>query len=377
MRTDVLVIGGGMVGCYCAYQLASHGVKTVLLERGEIASGASGRGGGLLLKGATDLFAPAIVPHLKTNQRLFESFIEETESDVEYVRRGSLHIAFESTWDATQKEVKRLNEAGIATELWDCQQLRGHLPIFTERGVGGRFIPDDAQLASPKLTAAFARAACRAGAEIKTGITVASLVRNGDGPVRFVKTSQGEVACNWVVLATNAYTSHLLPDLRETIVPTRGQAFLTVPLPPAFPFACAANYDLEYWRQTRSGQILFGGCRRSEVQFPDGKGTESDETTREVQEALRNAFGSFFPRWAGAAIEDVWAGTMAFTPDHKPLIGHLAGRANLLIAAGFSGNCLPLVCVAGELIREIITRGTTSLSLAPFDPARFVTTNSA
>src|SRR5437867_11674608 len=124
MLTDVLVIGGGMVGCYCAYELASHGLKTVLLERGEIASGASGRGGGLLLKGATDLFAPEVVRHLKANQRLLESFIEDTESDVEYVRGGSLYVAFGADWDVTRNEVRCLNEFGIPAELWDRQQLR-------------------------------------------------------------------------------------------------------------------------------------------------------------------------------------------------------------------------------------------------------------
>ncbi len=248
---------------------------------------------------------------------------------------------------------------------------------MTGRTVGGSLIPDDAALASPKLTIAFGQAATRAGAQIKTGVTVTSLIRHGEGSVRSVKTSQGEVACSWVVFATNAYTGHLLQDLKETLVPTRGQAFLTAPLPPSFPFTCAANYDLEYWRQTRTGQILFGGCRRFEDQFPNGKGTESNETTPEVQAALRRTFDSLFPTWSGTAIEEAWAGTMAFTLDHRPLIGYLAGQPNLLIAAGFSGNCLPLVCVTGELIREIIMRGSTSLSLAPFDPDRFVKANSA
>jgi glycerol-3-phosphate dehydrogenase len=60
---DALIIGGGMVGTYCAYECATHGLRTLLLERQELASGASGRGGGLLLKGATDVFAEQIVPH--------------------------------------------------------------------------------------------------------------------------------------------------------------------------------------------------------------------------------------------------------------------------------------------------------------------------
>jgi glycine/D-amino acid oxidase-like deaminating enzyme len=377
MLADVLVIGGGMVGCCCACELASRGLKTVLLERGEIASGASGRGGGLLLKGATDLFAPEVVRHLKANQRLLENFIRDTKSEVDYVRGGSLHVAFDSDSEVARNEVKNLNESGIAAELWDRRELSRRLPVLTDKAVGGRFIPDDAQLTSPKLAAAFAQAARRAGARIKTGVQVLALGANQNGSIQSVTTSEGEVSASWVVFATNAYTSHLLPEVKDIIIPTRGQAFLTASLPPAFPFACAANLDLEYWRQTKTGQILFGGCRRSEVEYPNGKGTESNETTKEVQEALRQTFNSLFPRWAEIPLEKVWAGTMGFTPDFKPLIGPLPGTSNLLIAAGFSGNCLPLVCVAGQMIRELIIQGTTSLPLGPFSPARFAKVNSA
>ena len=372
MLTDVLVIGGGMVGCCCAYQLATCGLKTVLVERGEIASGATGRGGGLLLKGATDVFAPEIVPHLKANQRLLEQFIQETELDVEYVRKGSLHVAFDSDWESARSEVEKLNQSGIAAELWDRQDLRTRLPALTNQAVGGRFIPDDAQLSSPKLAAAFAHAARRAGAEVKTGIRVLALSRKPGSSSQSVLTSEGEMSAESVVVATNAYTSHLLPEIQEIIVPTRGQAFLTASVPSAFPFACAANSDLEYWRQTRTGQILFGGCRRFEAQFQDGKGTESNETTTEVQVSLRQTFNSLFPSWTEVPIENSWAGTMGFTPDFRPLIGPLPGRSALFIAAGFSGNCLPLVCIAGQTIRELVVHRATSFPLDAFSPNRFV-----
>ena len=368
---NVIVVGGGMVGGYCAYQLASHGQKATLLERGEIASGASGRGGGLLLKGATDLFTPEIVPHLLANQNLLEDFLQESAADVEYQPAGSLYIAFEEDWNLTQREVKRLNEAGLPAELWNRAELRRWMPKVTNKAVGGRFIPGDGQLASPKLASSFVQAARQAGAEIRVGVTVTSLVTDEKGAIQGVRTSEDTIHADWVVLATNAYTAHLIPELRPVIVPTRGQAFLTTPLPPAFPFACAAHYDLEYWRQTRTGQILFGGCRRSEALYPYGKGTESTETTQEVEQALRQAFDFFFPDWENTPLEKTWAGTMGFTPDYKPLIGLLPDRSNLLLAAGFSGNCLPLVCITGQLLREIILQGQTSLSLTAFNPGRF------
>ena len=368
---NVIVVGGGMVGGYCAYQLARHGLKPILLERGEVASGASGRGGGLLLKGATDLFTPEIAPHLLANQKLLEDFLQETASDVEYLGGGSLYIALEEDWDLTQRKVKRLNESGIPAELWDHEELKRRMPSVTRKAVGGRFIPGDAQLASPKLATSFVQAARQAGAKIKAGVTVTSLVTDEKGSVQGVRTSEDTIHADWLILATNAYAAHLIPELRPVIVPTRGQAFLTTPLAPAFPYACAAHDDLEYWRQTRTGQILFGGCRRNETRYPNGKGTESTDTTTEVQQALRQAFGFLFPDWANIPLEKAWAGTMGFTPDYKPLIGLLPGHSNLLIAAGFSGNCLPLVCITGQLIREIVLNGQTSLALTPFKPGRF------
>ena len=367
---DVLIIGGGMVGTCCAYECATHGLRTALLERQDLASGASGRGGGLLLKGTTDLFAPKIVPHLLAN--LLEHFLQNSGADVEYVRGGSLYIAFEEDWAFTKDKVQQMCSAGLAAELWDAVQLRSALPMLTHEAIGGRFIGSDAQLSPPQLTLAFAQAARQAGAELRTHIAVHGFVRNRQGAIAGVQTRDETISARYVILATNAYTGRLWPVLESVVMPTRGQALLTAPLPQSFSFACAANYDLEYWRQTRSGQILFGGRRRLEVGNVFGKGTDSTETTPEVQDGLKEALLSLFPEWRGVIkFERSWAGTMGFTPDYKPVVGRLPGHENVLIGAGFSGNGLPLVCITASLLRELIVHGSTSLSLSPFDPGRF------
>ena len=369
---DVLIIGGGMVGTCCAYECATHGLRTGLLERQDLASGASGRGGGLLLKGATDLFSPEIVPHLLVNQQLLEHFLQNTGADVEYVRGGSLYIAFEEDWTFTQDQVQQMCSAGLTAELWDAIQLRSALPMLTREAVGGRFIASDAQLSPPLLALAFAQAARQAGAELRTNIAVSGFVRNKQGEITGVQTQDETISARYVILATNAYSARLWPPLEPVVTPTRGQALLTAPLPLAFPFVCATDYDLQYWRQTRSGQILFGGCRRLELGNPFGKGTDSTETTPEVQEGLKEALLSLFPEWRGAIkFERSWAGTMGFTPDYKPLIGRLPGHENVLIGAGFSGNGLPMACITAYLLRELIVQGSTLLSLSTFDPGRF------
>jgi len=254
---DVLIIGGGMVGTCCAYECATHRLRTVLLERQDLASGASGRGGGLLLKGATDLFSPEIVPHLLVNQQLLEHFLQNTGADVEYVRGGSLYIAFEEDWTFTQDQVQQMCSAGLTAELWDSVQLRNALPMLTHEEVGGRFIASDAQLSPPLLALAFAQAARQAGAELRTNTAVYGLVRNKHGEITGVQTQDETISARYVILATNAYSARLWPPLEPVVTPTRGQALLTAPLPLSFPFVCDTDYDLQYWRQTRSGQILF------------------------------------------------------------------------------------------------------------------------
>jgi gamma-glutamylputrescine oxidase len=369
---DVLIIGGGMIGTYCAYECASQGLQTLLLERDELASGASGRGGGLLLKGATDVFDPEIVPHLLNNQQLLEAFLERTGADVDYVRGGSLYIAFEDDWAFVQSQSQRMTQAGLKAEWWDQRRLRSEMPKLTPRAIGARFIASDAQLLPPKLTLAFAQAARLAGATIRTGTSVTAFVKDSHGLIQGVQTQGETFLGSYVVLATNAYTSHLWPDFKSIIVPTRGQAFLTNPFESKFSFSCATHDDLEYWRQTRSGQILFGGCRRLEKETLHGKGTESCETTSEVQKGLEASFGDIFPEWASQlAVEKSWAGTMGFTPDLKPLIGRAPGYENVLLGVGFSGNGLPFVCLTGHLLCELILKGETSLSLALFGPGRF------
>jgi glycine/D-amino acid oxidase-like deaminating enzyme len=369
---DVIIIGGGMVGTCCAYEFSRHKLKTVLLERERIASGASGRGGGLLLKGATDVFSEEVVPHLVANQQLLEQFIQENDAEVDYLRGGSLYVSFEKDWEFTRHQVKTMNAAGLPAELWSAQELYKHLPMLTANSVGGRFVSSDAQLSPPKLAAEFAKIAQSNGAEIRTNSKVSSLLRDSKNRVIGVQTNGEIIYGGQIVLATNAYAARLVPELRTIVIPTRGQALLTHSFPASFPFACAANHDLEYWRQTKDGNILFGGCRRLEEEFPNGAGTESAETTVTVQGALVSVFKSFFPAWDPIPIEKAWGGTMAFTTDFKPLIGPLPEYPNMLIAAGFSGNGLPLVCIAGQMLREIILQGVSSLSSKPYEPGRFL-----
>ena len=175
-----------------------------------------------------------------------------------------------------------------------------------------------------------------------------------------------------VVLATNAWTPQLLPELPAgALVPARGQILVTQPLPPLLPCPFGTNFDKEYGRQTPGGQIVCGGYRRLDVD--EGLGTYREEVTLPVLAGIARCLSDLFPVLRGKArVVRAWSGIMGFTADGLPLIGRYEPAPGLTIAAGFNGGGSPgapssgrssPVCCSGQ------EHGIRHLD--PFRPARF------
>jgi glycine/D-amino acid oxidase-like deaminating enzyme len=169
-----------------------------------------------------------------------------------------------------------------------------------------------------------------------------------------------------VVVATDGYTSALLPGLADVVRPTRGQVLATEPLEEArYPRPHYARDGFDYWQQLPDGRLVLGGCRDASV---DAEWTAADGTTPEVQERLEQLLHALVGR--APAITHRWSGTWGTTPDGLPLVGRLAGYDRVWIAAGYSGhgNVLGLVC--GALVADAVA-GRAADVLRLFDPARF------
>lgn len=369
-RPDAIVVGGGVAGCSIAYRLAERGRRVLLLERRELASGASGRNAGMTGAGTSlhDAAGRAVAALTAANLALIKTLPEELDADFSLRLPGTMDIATTpEQWDHLADAVAKQRANGIEAHLLDRHEARAMMPVLAEDILGAEFIPGRGHLWPFALVHAFARAAARHGAVIRTGAGVDRLVWDGDRAVG-VRSGGETIRADEIVLATNAYTPHLLPDLPDgAIVPARGQILVTESVPPILPHPFGTNFDKEYGRQTPDGKILFGGFRRLDVD--QGLGHEEEHVSPAVIHGLAADLVRLFPALADVRVVRSWAGIMGFTPDGLPLIGRYA--PGLTLAVGFNGGGFSWTSITGKIVADLLDGREPGFDLAPFDPSRF------
>jgi glycine/D-amino acid oxidase-like deaminating enzyme len=260
--------------------------------------------------------------------------------------------------------------AGSDVELVDVKTARSIMPPLSPEILGATFTRNRGHLWPFALVTGMADAAAREGAEIRAGTLVERLVRSGDRVTGVVADGETILASD-VVLATNAWTPQLLPDLPDgALVPARGQILVTQPLPPILTCPFGTNFDKEYGRQTPSGQIVCGGYRRLDVS--EGLGTYHEDVTLAVQAGIARCLSDLFPVLRGKArVVRSWAGIMGFTADGLPLIGRYEPAPGLTIAAGFNGGGFSWGVIVGKVIAGLLSGQEPPFDITPFRPARF------
>jgi glycine/D-amino acid oxidase-like deaminating enzyme len=348
---EVLVVGGGVTGCSCALTLAEHGVAVRLHDGREIAGGASGRNGGFALRGAATPYDVARTQLGDTRARRLMELTERSLDRLEelagdaFRRVGSLRLAFDgSERDALRREHDALREDGFAVEWID--ELPSPLDALYQ---GALLHPRDGVLQPARWVRRLAARAAGAGAEIVEGEPV-DLDRI-DAPA--------------VVVAADGFTSSVLPELAETVTPTRGQVLITAPLAELrYPQPHYARHGYDYWHQRCDGRLVIGGNRDAALAEEQ---TAVEATTSIVQDRIESLGGRLMGE--PLRVERRWAGIWGTTPDATPLVGPVPGRDGVWIAGGYSGhgNVLGLAC--GDLVARAIL-GERPAELELFDPAR-------
>jgi sarcosine oxidase subunit beta len=378
---DVIVVGGGVTGTSIAWRLAQAGHRVLLLERRGICAGASGRNAGNTGASSGMHAAPRTVRALQAittaNLRLLKTLHDELEKDFELTLRGSMDVLTTPEQMAHAKEmVITKHDAGSDVELLDREAARAIMPSLSPRVLGATYTRDRGHLWPFALVTGMADAATRAGAEIRIGARVQRLARSGDRVTGVVVDGEPIHAPD-VVLATNAWTPQLLPELPDgALVPARGQILVTQPLPPLLSCTFGTNFDKEYGRQTPSGQIVCGGYRRLDV--GEGLGTYREEVTLPVLAGIARCLSDLFPVLRDKArVVRAWSGIMGFTADGLPLIGRYEPAPGLAIAAGFNGGGFSWGVIVGKVITSLLSGQEPEFDIAPFRPARFLDGNVA
>jgi glycine/D-amino acid oxidase-like deaminating enzyme len=356
-HTDVVVIGGGVRGCSCAYHLARAGVRVTLVEKDGIASACSGATFALINVSHKD---PAHYARLSLESaKLFAGLEDELGEDLEFRPVGNVTTLIEDEKQIPGLEayIRRQNTvSGLKLELLSTDAVRKLEPALTPNILGACFCAQDAHINPYKLTVGYARAARRFGASILTGTRVTGIEMERNR-VRAVVTDRGRIPTETIVMTAGIDMADLGQMIGVTIpvVPSRGSVITTERT------GRVLNRPVGSLRQTEDGTVLIG------VTY-DFIGPELrvayDNMTRNAQRALR-----LFPALRNLNVIRLWAGLRPYTVDGLPILGAVGHLPRVFLATGHSG--ISLAPVTGKVICDLVTKGGTPVGIEEYTVERF------
>lgn len=356
---DVCVVGGGYAGLSAALELAERGYSVALLEARQLGWGASGRNGGQAIVG----FAAeaAIESQLSTEDacRAWNTSVEGLHLMRERIHRYGIdcdHQPGYLTLAVTVKKARQLHAwvEHIASAYhypiqWVGPADIGHW-IASERFHAGAFDPQSGHLHPLKFCLGLADAARATGVRIFENSPV-TRVQRGQRPT--VRTAEGEVRCQFVVLAGNVYLGEygntVAPELTGRIMPVGTYIIATEPMGRERADALIAhraavsdtNFVLDYFRLSADNRLLFGSGD-----------SYSAATPRKLVIKMMRQMLTVFPQLDDLSIQYAWGGFVDITMNRAPDFGRV--KDNIYYLQGFSGHGLALTGMAGKLVAEAI-----------------------
>ncbi len=314
---DVVVVGGGTVGSWCAYFLRCDGLRVTLLEQGTLGQGASSRAAGVVrAQGGT----PEAVRLAQWSRAFYLRQHEELGIDSGFTAQGYLLPCFtESEVPAARERLIMQRELGLNVAWLSPDEVDERNPTLARgQTLGGTFCPDDGYLTPPRNVTAYAVALAISGVDVRERTAFTGLAREG-GRVTGVATSTGVISAGSVVLTGGPQLAAVgrQAGLRIPVGGARHQVAVTEPHPDLHPSRVPMVFDLAaglYWRPEEGG-LLFGMSNPAE---PPGEARAVDEP---YLARMRARLQHLVPVTAGLGLRRLWAATIDYTPDHLPIIG--------------------------------------------------------
>ena len=366
--TDVVVVGGGVIGCFIAYELSKVGLEVVVVEKGQVGAEASSAAAGLLVPlhmveeeralfelhlASTKMF-PAFVPELE----------EETGISVEYIPSGILRVALnEEEETARLSEFQKFGEAfGMAITRLDAAEIHSLEPELAPAVCGGIFSHDEAYINNGRLVFALARGASVRNARFLEGC-LATGVRRTDGRFSALQTNEGEISAGHLVIATGAWSRVFCEalDMAIPITPARGQMLAIATIPRLLQRPINSSKGALVPRADGSVHV---GATVEHVGF------DKRNTPEAIADLLERGT-AVVPALSEGRVERMWSGFRPFCEDGLPAIGGVPGWENVSVAAGHFTMGITGSPITAKIIKELIVDGHWDRSMEIFSPARF------
>jgi len=368
-HSEVVVVGGGVIGSSIAYHLARAGASVLVVERAaEVATepSASWASAGGVRRQGRHVAEAALA---RESIERWPGLAAELESDLGYRQGGNLLLAEDDAQAARLRGfVDRQHARGFAdVMLLDRAAIRALAPPLADRFVAASFSPADGQADPRATTLAFAAASRRLGATYWTGTAASSLLLDA-AVVRGVYTSRGPVEAGTVVLAAGAWTDTLAEAIGARL-PMRTAVYQMLHSTPGRnvtlgPVVSCFGRRLSL-KQLDDGSFLLGGGWPGDV---TGDRTGYAMRPDSVDGNWKTAC-DILPALSARRVNRAWCGLEALSIDELPFVGRVGGIGGLVVATGFSGHGFALAPAVGRALADLIA-GKTVPELDQLSPER-------
>ena len=370
---DVIVVGGGVMGCATLHYLAGLGVTdTLLIERDMLGAGSTGRSMTIL----RTHYSQAITTEMSLwSLEVMASFEEYTGGPSGFVNNGWMMLPERGLGYGAGKNHDLALECGVNSVMLSREEASAKWPLMEFGAFDGVcWEPDSGFADSHLVTTSFAESATRRGATILQGCEVNSIFASDRGGVLTVRTSNGDFLAEQVVVATGPWATDILAPLgfdvpltfaRHQVVRLAQPTLLAESDMSVHPTIASVPSGLAV-RPDTPGTVLVGYREDLVDRDTYNRGLDMAIAAESVEILSR-----LFPDYRDAGIIGGWAGVFTVTPDWNPVIDRLPGYDNVVVGAGFSGHGFKMSPAVGLSLAELATGSNTTFDLRPLRYERF------
>ena len=364
-RCDAVIVGAGIVGAACAYELAREGLRVTIVEQDIVGGGTTAAGMGHIVV-MDD--SPAQFALTQFSQSLWNALSPSLPAPVEYDSCGTLWVASdEEEMAEVWRKHKLYGAAQVRSIVLDSDALAEAEPNLRRPLAGALMVPSDAVLYPPTAAAFFIEEARKNGAALVQGKTV---IGAAQGAVRLEDGT--EIAAAWIIHATGAYAVELFPNL--PIRKRKGHLVITDRYPG---FVRHQLVELGYLKSAhsvisdsvafnvqprRTGQLLIGSSRQY--------GADDPSVDHWILESMLKRACEYLPTLGSLSTIRAWTGFRAATPDKLPLIGPTEDPT-VFLAAGHEGLGITTSLGTARLITDMLLSRKSVIPVEPYLPTRF------
>jgi len=367
---DIVIVGGGIIGCSVAFELAKRRRTDVLvIEQEYLTSGATGRcGAGIRQQWGSMINATLAVE----STHIFENMEEYTgySGSCGLNQGGYLLVAYtQKEWEQFHKNLEVQHSVGIDSYAVDLDEIKEIVPhINTEGMYGACFCAKDGHADPFHCTFAYAKGASRMGVDFETYTNVTDFIVENDG-ILTVKTSKGDVQANTVLNCTGGHAAIMAAMVGDElpIYPERHQILITEPVAHLMDPMVMSFHRHFYVQQTPHGSVIMG------IGDPTEPVSLNIRSSWQYLEHNAHLITQTLPVFRNLRVVRQWAGLYDMSPDRYPIINHAKDAGNFITIAGFSGHGFMVAPRIAILIANHLTGQEDSLDINLFSAGRYKT----